>query len=266
MKAIRLAGKILSTLVKDRVRYPGRLFADTTAMVARCGVLLILYWYVFNLKNGAVNGVPYAVVAWSIYLYFVLSTLRLRDISRAIARDVRSGNVDVLLNRPISYVAYRVWWQIGSGLYSFLVAVILGTTALALAVGFPATMSFGWFAPTLLLAFVGCVALSLGIYVAVGLLAFWIEDIDPVFWITDKAVMMLGGSYLPVAFFPPLMSKIALWSPFGASQFVTRSIYGSWQVDWLGLLGIQLVWIAFFSLVVSLVYARARKTVSVNGG
>lgn len=266
MKEIRLANKIIRTLVKDRMQYPGRLIVDTVAIIARCGLLLVLYWYVFGLKGGSVNNTSYAVLAWSMFFYFAFSSLRLRDISREIMADVQTGNVEVLFNKPVSYLGYKIWWQIGSGLYSFLVIIILGVLVMAMAIGLPATMTIGIFLPTFFLALAGAVVLSLAMYSIVGLLAFWMEDVNPIFWLTDKTVMVLGGSFLPVALFPPFMHKVALYSPFGASQFITHTVYDSWAGNWQTLIGIQIFWIIFLASVTGLMFKKARDRVSVNGG
>ena len=266
MKEIRLATKILKTLVKDRIQYPDRLVMDTIVIIARCGILLILYWYVFRLNNGVINGTTFLFAAWSIFFYFSFSVLRLRDISRAIMQDVQTGNVEVLFSKPISYLSYRMWWQVGSGLYSFAVITILAVIALALIIGFPGTMTISIFIPTLVLTFICGSILSLFLYLIVGLLSFWIEDINPVFWIVDKAVMILGGSYLPIALFPAFMYKIALYSPFGASQFITHTVYESWQTNWYQLVGIQLFWIVLLGLIIYFMFERAKQKVSVNGG
>ncbi|MCR4322922.1 MAG: ABC-2 family transporter protein [Candidatus Azambacteria bacterium] len=266
MKAIRLAHKILRTLVRDRMYYPGRLLIDTFSIVARCGVLLVLYWYVFRLNNGIINNTTFIVAAWSMFFYFAFSVFRLRDISRAIMQDVQSGNIEVLFSKPISYLSYRMWWQVGEGLYPFLVISFFGAIILASIVGIPATMSTYVFIPTLVLVFLFGAILSLALYATVGLLAFWIEDVSPLFWIVDKAVMILGGSYLPVALFPNFMYKIALYSPFGASQFITHTVYGAWAIEWPVKIGIQIFWTFVFVIVVSILFAKARKKVSVNGG
>jgi ABC-2 type transport system permease protein len=114
--------------------------------------------------------------------------------------------------------------------------------------------------------FVFAAILSLLIYSVVGLLAFWIEDVKPLYWIVDKAVMILGGSYLPVALFPKIMYQIAIFSPFGASQFITHTVYDTWKVDYLKLIGIQLFWIIVVGIIVAYMFGRAHKKVSVNGG
>jgi len=266
MKEIRLARKIITTLVKDRIHYPGRLIVDTMGILARCGILLVLYWYVFKMNNGSINGTTFLFSAWSIYFYFSFSVLRWRDISRAIMQDVQTGNVEVLFSKPISYLSYRVWWQIGSGIYSYIVITFLASIALILMIGVPQTMMTRLFIPTYVLTLFCGSILSLLIYSIVGLLAFWIEDINPVFWIVDKAIMILGGSYLAVSLFPPLMYQIALYSPFGASQFVTHTVYSSWQTNWYQLVGIQCAWIVVLSVIVFFLFRHAKQKVSVNGG
>lgn len=266
MKRTRLARKILATLVKDRIQYPGRLLMDTAGLLARCGILLLLYWHVYRLRGGSINGTTFLFAAWSIFFYFAFSVLRCRDIAWSIMQDVKSGNVEVLLSKPVSYLSYRLWWQLGSSLYSFVVITIVATVGLAWAIGLPPTMTTALFLPTLVLTFLAGVLLSLFLYTVIGLLAFWIDDISPVFWVVDKAVMMLGGSYLPVALFPPLMYKLALYSPFGASQFVTHTVSATWQGNWPQLIGLQALWTAVFGLLVLVVFEAARKKVSINGG
>src|SRR3989344_6130407 len=84
MKEIRLAKKIITTLVKDRIQYPGRLFADTASIAARCGILLLLYAYVFKLNDGVVNGATFAVVAWSMFFllfFFGIGASRYRAVN-----------------------------------------------------------------------------------------------------------------------------------------------------------------------------------------
>jgi ABC-2 type transport system permease protein len=200
------------------------------------------------------------------FFYFSFSVLRLREISKLIMNDVQTGNIEILFSKPINYLSYRMWWQIGLGIYSFVIITILAVIVLALMIGFPPTMTIALFIPTFILTFICAIILSLFIYTVIGLLSFWIDDINPVFWIVDKTIMILGGSFLPIALFPDFMKKIALYSPFGASQFVTHTVYASWQVDWYKMIGIQLFWIVLFGLIVYFMFKKARQKVSVNGG
>lgn len=253
-------------MIRDRMAYPGRLIVDTFGIVARCGVLLFLYQYIFKIKGGQINGINFTTASWSMFLYFSFMTLRLRDISSFIMQDIKSGTIEILLAKPINYLLYRIWWQIGAGVYPFLVVSFFGSILLAFLVGVPSTMLSLFFLLSFSLTFIFSIIISVLIYSLIGLLAFWIEDIKPLFWIVDKTVMVLGGSYLPVALFPPLMYQIALWSPFGAAQFITHTVYTTWRFDYLKMFGIQILWIVILTGIVSIVFRRAHKKVSVNGG
>ncbi len=266
MKGIRLSKKIVATLVKDQVNYPSRLIIDTFGLIARCGILLILYWYIFKINGGVLNGTTFIFTAWSIFFYFSFSVLRLRDISRLIMQDIQSGNIEVLFSKPMSYLFYRIWWQVGLGVYSFVVINFFATIILILMLGIPSTMTIGIFIPTYILTFIFSAVLSLLLYTVVGLLSFWIDDINPIYWIVDKAVMILGGSYLPIALFPVLMYKIALYSPFGATLFVTHTVSESWKTNWYQLVGIQFIWIVIFVILTFIMFKKAKQRVSVNGG
>jgi len=266
MKETRLAGQIVKTLLKDRIQYPGRLLVDTFGIIARCGVLLVLYSFVYKLNGGTINGTTFLFAAWSIFFYFAFSVSRLRDIPLKIMQDVQTGNVEVLFSKPISYLSYRMWWSVGAGLYSFVIISTLGFVTLAFIIGIPPTMTTIIFLPTVILTVIFGAILTLFLYSIVGLLAFWIEDITPIFWMVDKSVMILGGSYLPVALFPSFMYKLAVYSPFGASQFITHTVYESWQTNWYQLIGIQLFWIILLVIIVYFMFNRALKKVSVNGG
>jgi len=266
MKDFRLANKIVWTLVKNNVQYPARLILDITGIIARCGVLLLLYKYVFDLNAGTIKSTTFDVVAWSMFLYFVLSTLRLRDLAKIISRDIQSGSIEMLFNKPISYLTYRFCWQIGAGLFSFLVIMPIGVLIMAACLGVPATMTSWFFLLTLLIALLGCVVLTLIIYAILGMASFWIIDAAPVLWIVDKFVMVLGGSYLPVAFFPKAMYNLARWSPFGGAQILSQMPYTTWRTDAWMLLTIQYSWILILGAVLIVMFKNARKKLSVNGG
>jgi hypothetical protein len=62
------------------------------------------------------------------------------------------------------------------------------------------------------------------------------------------------------------MYNLALYSPFGASQFITHTVYDSWRTDWFMLIGLQLFWIIVLGFVMYLTFLSASKKVSVNGG
>ena len=78
--------------------------------------------------------------------------------------------------------------------------------------------------------------------------------------------MVLGGSYLPVALFPPFMKFLAFISPFGAINFTSSTVYSTWNNEFLIRILLQIVWIVVFGLLLVYVYKKAREKAMINGG
>ncbi len=266
MPKMRFEFKLLSILLKDSLYYPGRLLTASSTILIRYGVLCILYAYVFRINNGSLHSMTFASAAWSMFFYFSFYVMGLHLIADEIMRDVQSGTVETLLNKPISYFAYRIWWQIGSGLYAFLFSLTGGAIILFFVAGLPTTMITPLFFITFVLTTLACMLITLLLYGIVGLLAFWVQDVMPFGWIINKAIMVFGGSYVPVAFFIPIMYKIARYSPFGASQFITHTTYSSWRTDWYACISIQLFWITILGTIAYWLIKQATQKVSINGG
>lgn len=266
MKDLRLGSKIIATTFRQSTCQLDWLAADAIALAVRCGLLLVLYHYTFQVKGGIIAGQTYPVVAWSMFLYFIFMTFRLRQLDQVINDDIQSGRIEMFVNKPVSYLAYRMWSQIGSGSAAVALLVPLGICAMLVAIPAPAMLATGFFWLTLPFVLLGCTLLSLIIYAIVGMSAFWIDDCTPVHWIIDKLIMILGGSYLPIAFFPPIMKAIADYSPFGACQFITHMTADSWQTEAWRLIGIQWAWVLVLGIAMVLMYKNARQKLSVNGG
>jgi ABC-2 type transport system permease protein len=239
---------------------------EMVIIVARYGVVLLLYAYVYRLNGGVIKGLTFNAAMWSIFFYFVLFLMGIRNISRTIMQDVRSGAVELLFNKPISYIGYRVWWQVGSGLYPCIVVSSLGAFMLWMTIGIPHSMTLGLFIPTFIAMFLGGVLLTACVYSIIGLLAFWIDDVDPVYWIVDKMLMMVGGAFIPVALMPSFMQTFAAYSPFGAVYFISHTTYDSWVHNWWQLASVQLMWIVVMASMMFYLFECAKKRVSVNGG
>lgn len=265
MKKIRFAISVISVFMKNQVQNKAYLLHDIVNMISRCFIVFMLYGYVFSINNDNINGADYNSALWSMFIYFCVMTLSTRKIYNLIMNDVKSGNVEMFLNRPVNYVFFSFYKQLGSGLYSFFIISLLGSFLMVLFVGLP-EVNLAIFIPTFIITFILGVILALIIYSIIGLLSFFMQDVRPVFWITDKIVMVLGGSYLPISLFPPIMKFIAFVSPFGAINFTSSTVYNSWNDEFLIRILIQFGWVIVFAFLLMIVYKKAREKSMINGG
>jgi len=179
---------------------------------------------------------------------------------------LRRGDVAYHVGRPVSYVGATFAQGLGSVASR---APLLAATAFLCAFAFT-----GWVPPWRSLAAVllfGSIAIALltALHLVIGLAAFWIGEVTPVFWVWQKLLFVFGGLMLPIRLYPPLMQRLAAITPFadilaGPASFVLEGDGGGVAP---GVLVVRLaMWSAAATAIVQWMYARARRALTVNGG
>lgn len=265
MKKIRFGLNVIKIIMMNQIQDRTNLLLDIFNMFSRCFIIFLLYAYVFKLNGGLINGVDYPTTMWSMFFYFCIMILNIRRIDNLIMQDVKSGNVELFMNKPTSYLTLSFLKVIGQGIFSFVFISLIGAAIMILFIGIP-NVNLIIFIPTFILSLVLGQILGLMIYGIIGLMAFFMQDNRPIHWIVDKFVMILGGSYLPISMFPPLLKWIAFLSPFGAINFATSTVYASWNNEYLMRLGLQVGWIIIFGFILNFVYRKSKKKAMINGG
>ncbi len=265
MKKIRFVFTIIKIFMKNQMQGKTNLILDVFNMISRCLIVFLLYAYIFELQGGSINGVDYKTTMWSMFIYFCIMTLSIRKLDSTIMADVRSGNVEMYMNKPVSYILTSFMRIIGQGLFSFIFISTIGVLAMILFIGIP-NLNLLVFIPTFLITLILGQILGLLIFGTIGLMSFFILDINPLHWIVDKLIMILGGSYLPISMFPKVMKIFAFASPFGAINFASSTVYASWNTEFIYRIIIQLLWIAIFSFIMSYVYMKSKEKAMINGG
>ncbi len=227
---------------------------------------LYLYKYVYDLLPSMQTKLPFTNAIWSMSMYIVVFWLALRNIEKIFREDIRSGNVEMYMLRPISYVWQKVFIQIGQGLIPFISALILSVGIDYCIIGLPnMDMPFLLWILSLVVVFILSQILTCLIFILCGLSGFWLQNSEPVYFVVSKFIMVFGGAWVPVAFFPPLLQKIAEFSPFGASMALSYAMYPNFGERFgLSLLN-MMFWIVICALLVRVVSKRANQKLAVNG-
>lgn len=227
---------------------------------------LYLYKYVYELIPSMHDKLPFSNAIWSMSMYFVVFWLALRNIEKIFREDIKSGNIEMYMLRPISYVWQKVFMQLGQGLIPFASALVLSIIIDYLLVGLPnMSMPLYLWILSLVIIFILSQALTCLIFVLCGLSGFWLQNSEPIYFVVSKFIMVFGGAWVPVAFFPPLLQKIAEFSPFGASMALSYAMYPNFA-ERFGLILINIIfWILVCILLVNVVSKRANKKLAVNG-
>ena len=241
--------------------------ASLLSSLAILGALFAIYRYSFGEVGGSVHGVSVAAAVWALSMYSVYWAIGMRNVYKDVTDQVRDGTLETFLNKPVNYPLYIISNRFGRQVMVMIINVVLNTLLCLAFVGLPPVHP----SP---LVFLECAALLLGgvilgafTYLLVGMCSFWLEESTPVMWMVDKSVMILGGAFVPVALFPPLMRTLAEWSPFGAMMSFSQVFYGAeFLVRFPELMLAQVLWIAALALLAIVMWSRARKRMFVNGG
>jgi ABC-2 type transport system permease protein len=181
-----------------------------------------------------------------------------------IQEAIRRGDVVYQLGRPVSYVIAE--FAAALGLLACR-APLLGLTAFLCAYAFT-----GWIPPLGTLALVvpfglAAAALLTALFLGTGLLAFWLQDVSPVYWVGQKLMFILGGLMLPLTLYPEAVRRIAALTPFPVVLGEPASFLLKDAMVTPGALVRNLaIWCGVTALALGWIFRRARIALTINGG
>jgi ABC-2 type transport system permease protein len=264
----------LALLLPLKYRAVGRM-GLRQALVERGGLIassafLLLILLVFSQlweamrETGALGALTASDLLWYLAVteWIAIGTIPLWS---NIQEDVRTGDLAYLLPRPMSYIGYKL----ADG-YGRLAArmVVLGIASLGGAWAFSGSLpseplGLLFAIPLALLA--SCV---LVIYYAwLGLLAFWLQDAQPVYFIFQKLLFVLGGLILPLTIYPDWLATLGAWTPFSAILYgPASSVHEANLLAVLWTATRLLLWGGVGVVLLAWTYSKALRSLVVNGG
>ena len=205
--------------------------------------------------------------------YYLLVTIvdaltAVTDDDWQIAADIKDGNINQFLLKPINYFAYRLClYAAGRFVYT-----IISFLPLALFIFYhqyyfvpPATgITFCLFLFSTMLSGL----LQFFISYSMALLAFWILNVNAFIFILFAFEYIAGGHLFPVDILPAGVVRILDFTPFPYQLFFPVKIYlgkAAGPELWLGL-ALQGFWVIFFYSLARLIWWRGVKQYGAVGG
>lgn len=240
---------------------PAERYARVLFLLVILGVFASL-WRAVAASGGRVGGSPSTFVWYLAMTEWIL--MAAPHVHFRIEDDVRRGDVAYQIVRPVSYLGAHFAEGVGAW---------LARAPVLLAGAFSGAWLFGGPPPhTLAIARAltfGCAAslVFMSYYIVLGLTAFWLGDIAPVYWIWQKLTFVLGGLLLPLTLYPGWVIGLARATPFSAVLAGPASFLLDIPFYSAGMLGLRLIaWALLAALVASATFARITKRLQVNGG
>ena len=256
---------VFTTSVQNQVAYWGEWLLRGVFLAMVLFVFLQLWHATYSAQGKAtIGGFTLPQMLWYLALTESIVLSRPR-VNQTIDQEVRSGDIAYVLVRPYAYAAYHLATYLGERVLRFATTLAVASILAALYVG-PVHVTPAHGAAALLALGLAMLIDFLGSF-AVGLLAFWTEDTDSIGLIYDRAVMLLGGMFLPLSLLPVAIARVAEALPFSVLVYgPARLALGDPEASLPAIAARQALALVLFGAVAAWLYRAALRRVSLNGG
>lgn len=225
-----------------------------------------LWDYIYSNPEELINGYSKCQMIWYIVITEVIwVVVGGRKLCRLISDDVKSGNISYNMNKPYSYVGYRLFSHLGEGTIKFFIFIVLGGMVGYLFLGEIPNLNIIQLVIVVILLILAITIQTL-CSILIGLLSFIIEDSNPLHWVYGKAVLILGTIF-PIEFFPTAVQKIAKLSPIYVVSYGPAKLFVDFEIKTaLNILVAQIIYLFIVYKLCMLMYNKGVKRINVNGG
>ncbi len=241
-------------------------FTSGLVVFFRIWIFTQLYQITYaTINKTTVSGFTIPMVIWSLMIVQSMASSTRPSIARKIQDEIKEGTIDLKICRPYSFMFFYYFELIGRFISSATVNLLVGFIAVLILVG-PIKITIASLIFGLILLIFGIFLDFLTQYI-IGLLSFWIEDIQPIIWIYGKGVFILGGMIFPIALFPESFQKVAEFLPFSQLFYSASRTFVSFDYNlFVKYLLTQIVWIIIFYALAAFMYRKGVRNVNINGG
>jgi ABC-2 type transport system permease protein len=187
---------------------------------------VFLWRAVFDEKGSGMQGYDYGSMIYYYLLMILVSNLVTpTEDEWQIAADIREGQINSFLTKPLSYLAYRFCIFL-SGRLVYTVVTILPIAVIFLYfrdfIRLPSDAATYFFA---LISLVMSGLIQFFISYSISMMAFWILEISTVVFIVYSFEYFLGGQMFPIDLMPAGIQAVMKWLPFYYELFCPIAIF-----------------------------------------
>ncbi len=226
----------------------------------------VFIWLAIYNNGNQILGMSLEQVTTYYILVVSLSPIINWGINELMGNAIRDGEILRELLNPISYFSYYFGIRIGELIESTIVGVLtFGICSLLFGVLFPTgILNFVLFLTVVSLAVVIVYFFEL----IIGMMAFYTNSIWGVEIFKRAILSIFSGMIAPISLFPASLQKIANVLPFKDCIYTPISIYFGElsNIEILQVILKQCVWIAILYIFAKVLFNKAVKNITVNGG
>ena len=257
---------IYKSELMSNLHYVFNLLAGFVSSFLMLFIFFNLWTYIYTDPNELINGYNMNQMIWYVIIAEIIyMSLSGRSVCRNISNDVRSGNIAYNINKPYDYILYSLSNHLGRITVRGIIYLVLGfATGLIFMGSMPSHSILSFIA--VIFSMILAMVISMLFLIAIGLLAFFIEDSNPYYWLYSKFVLVLGTIF-PIEYFPHAVQSILKYSPIVAMNYGPAKLFVDFSWSNFGLIIIsQIIYLTIAFIICKLIYKKGVKRLNVNGG
>ncbi|OIV37681.1 hypothetical protein BIV57_09760 [Mangrovactinospora gilvigrisea] len=264
MRAYAGIARVLSRTV---MAYRSNFLVGSLGLLMQVFLLRVVWTSVFPSDGRTTTG-GHAVTLGAQIAYSTLATVQFSLFSpwqvSMVPQRVRDGTVAVDLARPVGFNGQMFFGQVGFTLGNAPFALL--ALPFAILVGGAQPPSSAGTAGLYALSLLGGYLISLLLGSLMGMVAFWTLEIQGILMVYRMLSQFLAGALVPLWFMPGWLRGISQWLPFQGTTYTPIAVYLGQLGGALRAIGVQAVWVLVLWLLLRLVWSRALRRVTVQGG
>jgi ABC-2 type transport system permease protein len=187
---------------------------------------VFLWRAIFRESGGGMRGYDYGSMIYYYLLTILVSNLVTpTEDEWQIAADIREGQINSFLTKPVNYLGYRLSIFLSGRL------VYTAVTVLPIALIFVYFRRYIVLPSDPLVYLFALLSLLMSAFIqffltySLSMMAFWILEISTIVFIVYSFEYFLGGQMFPLDIMPPVVQEVMKWLPFYYELFCPIGIF-----------------------------------------
>ncbi len=258
-KYLRLMYNSLASAITYRAN-----FAVSFAVIALPFILAIIFWKGVYQNGNTLSGYSLGEIITYYFLVLLIQDFNYPVLNYDVVSDIKDGNLNFLLIKPVGYFWYAFFLRFGSHLIYFIV-VILFLSIYVLIFGSLLILNFSGFLRFLPVAILGYFLASL-VSFFFSILTLFLENFQGLQSFIDFVVPLFSGILIPLPILPGFLRVVSNLLPFRLMISYPIGFYLGNEGFGLRTLVSYLFWFGLFILLNTFLWKEGLKRYRAVGG
>lgn len=236
-----------------------------------CFAMYYLWKAIFDASgSGAFMGFSMNDMVVYLFVSNVTSYLTNSDVCANVGEEIKDGSISMRLLKPVNFNMSFLFHELGN--LVILLVLIFAPMVIGIEIYRYCTNGFIMFSLANFLLYLLSTAfayfISFYLNLCFGFVAFFVKNLWGFILLKQVLIKFLSGAMIPLAFLPGVIKNIFELMPFASLSYTPVMLYMG-KYDALSIifnLALQLFWLLFFYVLSKLIWKKAVKYLSVQGG